>query len=236
MTVALKERQSTQISVQKSEQNPAAADATTAAKDVPDRPARLLLVDDDVMALVLMAKGLRSLGYQVDEAANADSALQHLARGTYDLGIFDIDMPGMSGIELAAEIHRTGKLPILFLSGKIDAQTVTNATAEGPVGFLSKPVSVPRLVPTVEAAIATARSIQKSQESCEQLNDALKKKRVVSTAVGVIMTHAHTHREAANQALRKMARDSHRKIEEVAESIVKAAETIHLATAPLRPS
>lgn len=172
MAGALKERQNAKIFVHESGQNHAAAMAATPAKQVPDKPVRLLLVDDDVMALILMAKGLRSLGYEVDEAINAESALKCAERASYDLGIFDIDMPGMSGIELAAEINRSGKLPILFLSGQLDRTTVANATAERPIGFLSKPVSVPRLVPSVEAAIASARSIHQTQATCEQLSCA----------------------------------------------------------------
>lgn len=201
----------------------------------PQKPApRILLVDDDYLTLVLLAKGLREQGYSVDEAPSGEIALKLLERESYDLGIFDISMPGMTGIELAAEVHRGRRLPVLFLSANVDQQTVSRATAENPVGYVVKPVNVSRLVPSLEAALASARSLEQNQEECEQLNEALKKKRVISTAVGVLLAHTHSRREAANQALRKLARDNHQKIEDVAESIVAAAETLHTAEATLR--
>lgn len=198
------------------------------------RIARILLVDDDFMALVLLAKGLREMGYEVDEAPNAQIALKHIESKSYDLGIFDICMPGMSGIELAAEVHRSTRLPVLFLSANSDRDTVSQAKAESPIGYLVKPVSAPNLFPSIEAALASARSMEKNIEACAHLTDALEKKRVISTAVGVLLARTHSHREAASRALRKLARDNHRKIEDVAESIVNAAETLHSAEASLR--
>jgi len=198
------------------------------------RAPRILLVDDDYLTLVLLAKGMREHGYEVDEAPSADIALKLVENGSYDLGILDINMPGMSGIELAAVIHRTRRLPILFLSANIDQYTVASATAENPVGYVVKPINVARLIPSVEAALASSKVIEKKQETCEQLTEALKKKRIISTAVGVLLAHTHSEREAANQALRKLARDNHRKIEDVAESIVTSAEILHSAEAPLR--
>jgi len=198
--------------------------------------ARILLVDDDYMTLVMLAKGMRERGYVVDEAPNAEIALKLVESGPYDLGVFDISMPGMSGIELAAQIHQTRRLPVLFLSANTDEETVAKATAGNPVGYVVKPVNVPRLVPSIEAALGSAKAMEKNRETCDQLNEALSKKRIISTAVGVLLAHTHAQRETANQALRKLARDNHRKIEDVAESIVNAAETLHMAEAPLRHS
>jgi CheY-like chemotaxis protein len=82
----------------------------------------ILLVDDDSAVREITAKMLRDLGYDVVEAGSGGAALDLLAREPrISLSVLDYAMPGMSGAEVAHEVHkRRPGLPIVFITGYVD--------------------------------------------------------------------------------------------------------------------
>jgi signal transduction histidine kinase len=90
---------------------------------------RVLVVDDDVMVSAGTAVLLEDLGYSVIEADSPRRALEILREGSrIDIVITDHAMPGMTGIELASEIHRTRPgLPVVIATGYSDPPQATPA-------------------------------------------------------------------------------------------------------------
>jgi signal transduction histidine kinase len=86
--------------------------------------AKVLVVDDDDDVLLVAAAMVEELGYEVVAAANGEGALRALDEGEFALLLTDVAMPGMNGVELAAEVRRRRPaLPIIFASGYADVQT-----------------------------------------------------------------------------------------------------------------
>jgi two-component system, cell cycle sensor histidine kinase and response regulator CckA len=109
---------------------------------------RVLLVDDEPMLLSLTMRLLEHLGYSARGASGAEAALAMLAAepDAFDLLITDIRMPGLSGTELVAEMLARGiDMPVLFVSGQIDAPIPTTWAAAAPHRFLAKPYPLERL-------------------------------------------------------------------------------------------
>jgi CheY-like chemotaxis protein len=104
------------------------AERTAEALDVPAnrtlavQGTLILLVDDDSAVREITAKMLRNLGYDVVEAGSGGAALDLLAREPrISLSVLDYAMPGMSGAEVAQEVHkRRPGLPIVFITGYVD--------------------------------------------------------------------------------------------------------------------
>jgi len=82
----------------------------------------ILLVDDDSAVREIAARMLRDLGYQVVEAGSGGAALDLLAREPrISLSVLDYAMPGMTGAEVAHEVHkRRPGLPVVFITGYAD--------------------------------------------------------------------------------------------------------------------
>ena len=102
----------------------------------------ILLVDDDLSVVAMLQHALAQAGYQVIVASDAMEALQrHEAeRGAVDLLITDLQMPQMSGQELARGLRKQrSDLPILFISGNPDAEAILRAEAFPKSKFLAKP-------------------------------------------------------------------------------------------------
>lgn len=110
------------------------------------KPLSVLLCEDEPLIKIELAALLRDLGHAVSEAASGSEALTALEAGTFEILIADIELPDMSGLELAAMARR--RLPgigIIFATGRVDideASLVENAI------MITKPYG--------EAAIADA--------------------------------------------------------------------------------
>ncbi len=97
-----------------------------------NRNTLILLVDDDGDVREVTAKMLRDLGYQVLEAGSGGAALDILAREPQiSLSILDYAMPGMSGVDVAQEVHkRRPGLPVVFITGYADLTALKDVSDE----------------------------------------------------------------------------------------------------------
>lgn len=188
----------------------------------------LLLVDDDRLILVTLARGLRFAGYFVSTAESAEEAEAILASGVRpDLAILDVQMPGGDGLTLAQRLHDFEHLPFVMLSAYSDAPSVGKATESGALAYMVKPIDVPQMVPTITAALTRAKELRAMHTLTAQLRCALEVEREVSVAVGITMMQYRLGREAAFDMLRTAARAQRRKLVEVAQAVVQAHTNLH---------
>lgn len=134
------------------------------------KPYRVLLVDDDEVALQVYATMLREAGMEVEALSEPLLSLKVLARFSPDVLITDIYMDKCSGIELAQVIRQDtafAKLPVMFLSCEQDHELQKEAMSIGADDFLVKPVSAEILVMTVVARAQRARLINKINTDIE---------------------------------------------------------------------
>jgi len=125
---------------------------------------KVLIVDDEpdveTMFRQQFRREVRQGLYSLDFALSGAAALEKLADHVGDeiiLLVSDINMPGMSGLELLPEVkHRRPDLPVFMISAYGDAGTVATALERGANKFLTKPVDFPQLKQDVSAVIASA--------------------------------------------------------------------------------
>jgi response regulator NasT len=187
----------------------------------------ILIVDDDQLLAAFLSEVLHNAGYDTMQAYSADQALKVIAEREPDMAMLDIHMPGMSGLELAKQLNRDTSVPFMFLSGRGDSDAGKQAAAYGAVGFVVKPVDEQHLMPAFEACLARADEIRQLRRTELNLNAALAAGRETSLAVGLLMGRFQTDRNTAFEVLRDHARSSRRKINEVADQLLAAEETLN---------
>jgi two-component system OmpR family response regulator len=117
-----------------------------------DDDVRILIVEDDPKAARFVKQGLQEEGHVVDVAddGNEGARLAHI--NTYDLFILDIQVPGISGLELARELRRSGfETPILMLTARDSTQDVVRGLDAGADDYLTKPFAFDELLARVRA-------------------------------------------------------------------------------------
>ena len=110
-----------------------------------ERPARLLLVDDDANLLVVLAEQLRADGYDVATARDGIEALRRLENAWPDLVLLDMMMPRLDGISLAREIKGRADLPIIVLTAIDAADSKAELLDEVAEDYVTKPYHYPEL-------------------------------------------------------------------------------------------
>lgn len=117
--------------------------------------ANILVVDDELGIRELLSEILSDEGHTVDLAENAEQARKHRASSTPDLVLLDIWMPDTDGISLLKEWVSTGVLsmPVVMMSGHATIDTAVDATRLGAVDFLEKPITLQKLLSTVEQVL-----------------------------------------------------------------------------------
>ena len=120
---------------------------STALSEAPqgEGPINILLVDDQPRNLEVLEAILQSPGYRLVRASSGEEALLALMKDDYAAIVLDIQMPGMSGIELAQLIkqrRRSQHIPILFLTAYFQEDTdILQGYVAGAVDYLTKPIN-----------------------------------------------------------------------------------------------
>ena len=124
----------------------------------------VLVVDDEPDIRELVSEILVDEGYQVVTAENGEQARLALRERRPDLILLDIWMPDIDGISLLKEWAAAGELPcpVIMMSGHGTVETAVEATRLGAYDFLEKPLSLAKLLLTVERALEANRLAQEN--------------------------------------------------------------------------
>ena len=110
------------------------------------RQAALLVVDDNELNRDALSRHLRRQGYLVTAAADGDEALALIAAGRYDLVLLDVEMPGMSGLDVLTGLraaHSDTELPVIMVTARSQGPDIVEAFRLGANDYVTKPVDVP---------------------------------------------------------------------------------------------
>ena len=120
----------------------------------------VLVVDDEPDIRQLVKEILEDEGYNVEVAKDGAAAREAVAARSPSLILLDIWMPDVDGITLLKEFINTHKLqcPVVMMSGHGTVEAAVEATRLGAHDFIEKPLSLAKLLLTVESALASAQS------------------------------------------------------------------------------
>jgi DNA-binding response OmpR family regulator len=124
------------------------------------RLAKLLIIEDDVTMLDLLRVHLKAAGHAVRVASDAAEGIRAILAETPDLVLSDIAMPYLDGIELLRALRSdpmTMRIPVIFLTGRDDDDTLVKAHQLGVDDFLTKPIQVEDLLSAIDKALKKSR-------------------------------------------------------------------------------
>lgn len=129
---------------------------------------RLLIVDDDSSMRLLLAEYFRRLGFEVEERESGVDALDPASSGGFDCFIFDVTMPGMTGLELLKRVRARGVgTPAMFLTAHDAVDDKVAGFEAGADDYLAKPFSPRELEVRIEALLRRGQSGGLSQPAHE---------------------------------------------------------------------
>jgi FixJ family two-component response regulator len=122
---------------------------------MPPSTPTVFIVDDDASFLAAVSRLLRATGHPVKAFSSASEFLQNLPAAGPGCVVADVQMPGLSGLDLQAALTKTNNpLPVLFLTGHGDIPTSVRAMRQGAEDFLTKRAPKEELIEAVKRALA----------------------------------------------------------------------------------
>jgi putative two-component system response regulator len=131
---------------------------------------RILIVDDEPAIRTMLTVFLTRLGFDVESAPDAETALEMLKVGGYFLVITDVGMPGLSGLELLSEIQAitaqmNGNGPdVIIVTGRPGEKVAVEALRRGAYDYFAKPFSFDAMTFTVKRLLERRRLRREAQE------------------------------------------------------------------------
>ncbi|MDD5173598.1 MAG: response regulator [Candidatus Omnitrophica bacterium] len=113
--------------------------------------ASILVVDDEKSFWEVVAEGFELRGYRVVAAMSGEECIEKIKTDTFHIILLDLQMPGMGGIRTLEEIRKMNpEIEVIMVTGHGDIALATESLKKGASDFVEKPISIERLVNTVE--------------------------------------------------------------------------------------
>ena len=134
----------------------------------------ILIVDDDNHLRLSLLLILQKEKYRVDTATSAEEALVQLESHEYDLMFLDLNLPGMSGIDLLVEVHRQySNISVLILTAYAALESAIQAIRLGARDYLIKPVEPVLILARVAEILAEREQPARKKEIISQMRNLL---------------------------------------------------------------
>jgi FixJ family two-component response regulator len=180
------------------------------------------ILDDDARVREALVALLASAGYRVTAFASAQEYLAHTRPDVPGCLVLDLDLPGMSGLDLQRELAGTHGPQIVFLTGHGDIPSTVKAMKGGAVEFLAKPFDEGALIEAIDTAINEDEQARQARAELEAIRKRYmsltpREREVLPYVVrgllnkqtaGELGTSEITIRIHRGQIMRKMAADS----------------------------
>jgi two-component system nitrogen regulation response regulator NtrX len=158
--------------------------------------AHLLIVDDDPNTLASLSRAFRLAGHEAVVCDQAARALELARSQRFDLIFSDVVMPGRDGLCLLEDLKGAGvACPVVMISGQANVEMAVRATRLGAADFLEKPLSIEKLLLTVDNVLKLSRL----EEENRQLRQRVGKHEIVWASEPMRRVMAQVERVAASE-------------------------------------
>jgi len=143
-------------------------------------PDRILVVDDDESMQFMLREALTARGFEAELVSDAETALERLRGGGFDLVLLDILLPGLSGMEALPRILRIDtQVPVILMTGHGSHELAVKAIQAGAYDFFEKPFKIDELTIVIRRALEK-RALSREVESLgERLDTRLKFQNII---------------------------------------------------------
>lgn len=135
------------------------------------RQGSLLVVDDNELNRDALSRCLRQWGYLATVAGDGREALELIETGTYDLVLLDVEMPGMSGLEVLTRLrttHSDTELPVIMVTARTQGEDIVEAFRLGANDYVTKPIDFPVAIARIGTQVSRKWAVEDLRASEER--------------------------------------------------------------------
>lgn len=176
----------------------------------------------------MIADALADAGFpDVVALGETDNLLDRLAQIDPDAVLIDLAAPSRDMLEQMFELSRRIKRPVAMFVDESDSASITAAVEAGVGAYVVNGLHRERIKPVLDLAISRFNAFSRLNTELETTKAALAERKLVDRAKGILMKMKGIDEEEAYKILRRTAMNQNRKIGDIAQSIVTAAEILN---------
>lgn len=188
---------------------------------------KVFIAEDEAVILTSFKLMVKEMGYSIaGSAANGKDALEKIQETEPDLILMDINLPEKDGLSVLEEVNRNKVIPSIIVSGEFSGGLVDRANEVGVFGYLLKPIDEKQLEVTIKVALRRFEEFKEMSDKHENLNMALKERKLVERAKGILMDRFGVKESEAMKQMQKKSRDKNKKLAVIAREIIDAEKLL----------
>lgn len=188
---------------------------------------KILVIDEDPIRRAILEAGLNEAGFgNVVVLGNVTGLLDQIYRIDPDVVLIDLENPSRDVLEQMFQVSRIVRRPIAMFVDQSDRATIEQAIDAGVSAYIVDGLKKERVRPILDMTISRFRAVEKLRAELEETKSALKERKVIDKAKGILMKTRGLDEAAAYALLRQTAMNQSRRIVDVAESLISAFDLL----------
>lgn len=195
--------------------------------DSSDTTLKILVIDESPVRRALLQEGLADAGFtHVTILADTDSLVSQIYRHDPDVVLIDLENPSRDVLDQMFQMSRAVRRPIAMFVDQSDRSAIEAAIDAGVSAYIVDGLKKERLKPLLEMTVSRFHAFDRMRRELDDARGALKDRKVIDKAKGILMKTRKLDEEAAYTLLRKTAMSQNKRLVEVAESLISAFELL----------
>lgn len=191
------------------------------------RPPSVLVIDDNPVRAAIIEAGLREAGHdRVTVETDMTGLSNRIAALAPDVIVIDLENPNRDMLENMFQLSRAVKRPIAMFVDRSDKDSIEQAIDAGVSAYVVNGLRRERVKPILDMAVSRFNAYSRLERELEDARNALQSRKIVDQAKGLLMKSRGMNEDEAYTLLRKTAMNQNRKISDVAQSLVLAADML----------
>jgi response regulator NasT len=190
-----------------------------------DSAVKIAIVDESPIRAAIIEEGLREAGYvQVSRVSEMTNLLTRIYEIDPDVILIDLENPSRDILEQMFQVSRIVKRPIAMFVDQSDTASIQASVDAGVSAYIVDGLKKERIKYILDTCILRFNAFSRLQTELERAQSALEDRKVIDRAKGILMRAKSITEEEAYALLRKTAMNENKKIADIAQSVITAAE------------
>jgi response regulator NasT len=192
-----------------------------------DSNLKIVIVDDSPVRAAILEEGLREAGHRhVIRVEGTENLLERIYAVDPDVVLIDLENPSRDMLEQMFRVSRAVKRPIAMFVDQSDSASIAAAVDAGVSSYIVDGLKKDRIKHILDISISRFNAFSRISTELEQTKSALEERKVIDRAKGILMNRKGLTEDQAYTLLRTSAQNEKKKIAEIAQSIITAAELL----------
>ena len=192
---------------------------------MPDRPLKIVVIEESPVRAAILEDGLREAGHSlIMRISDHANLLERIYAIDPDVILIDLENPSRDVLEQMFQVSRAGKRPVGMFVDQTDQASIEAAIDAGVSAYVVDGLKKERVKPILDTMVSRHQAFAKLKAELDQAKSQLEERKVVDRAKGILMRQKNIGEEQAYALLRTVAMNEKKKIADIAQSVVTAAE------------